>query len=198
MDFITDLPPSTKSGVKTLLVITDRLSKGVILIPMLSISAPAVAAAFMERYVPYHGFPKAIVNDRGTQFTSTVWATTCETLGIERRLSSAYHPETDGTTERANQVIQPYLRAYTIFSQDNWEDLLGIAQLAINNRVATSTGINPFFITHGYNAPLLDYNIAAAAGIGNRGTRTPAGIRNEITRKLREASDFAQAVIAYA
>ena len=61
-----------------------------------------------------------------------------------------------------------------------------------------STGINPFFITHGYNTPLLDYNITAAAGTRNRGARTPAEIGNEITRKLREASDFAQAAIAYA
>ena len=59
-------------------------------------------------------------------------------------------------------------------------------------------GINLFFITHGYNTPLLNYNITAAAGIGNRGARTPAEIRNEITRKLREASDFAQTAIAYA
>ena len=66
MDFIMDLPPSMKSGVKILLVITDRLSKGVILIPILSISASAVAAAFIERYIPYHGFPKAIINNRGT------------------------------------------------------------------------------------------------------------------------------------
>ena len=66
MDFIMDLPPSIKSGVKTLLVIMDRLSKGVILIPILLIFAPAVAAVFMERYVLYHGFPKAIINDKGT------------------------------------------------------------------------------------------------------------------------------------
>ena len=66
MDFITDLPLSIKSGVKILLMITDWLSKGVILILMLLISAPAVAAVFMERYILYHGFPKAIVNDRGT------------------------------------------------------------------------------------------------------------------------------------
>ena len=72
MDFITDLPPSIKLGVKILLVITDRLSKGVILIPILLIFTPAVAAAFMEYYIPYHGFPKAIVSDRGTQFTSAV------------------------------------------------------------------------------------------------------------------------------
>ena len=66
MDFITDLPPNAKLRARILLVITDRLSKGVILIPMLSISAPAVATAFMKRYVPYHGFPKAIISDKGT------------------------------------------------------------------------------------------------------------------------------------
>ena len=64
--------------------------------------------------------------------------------------------------------------------------------------MATSTGINPFFITHGYNTLLLDYDIAAADGTEDRGARTPAEMGNEITRKLREASDFAQAVIAYA
>ena len=66
MDFITDLPPSIKLGVKILLVITDRLNKGVILIPILSIFTPAVAAASMERYILYHGFPKAIISDKGT------------------------------------------------------------------------------------------------------------------------------------
>ena len=68
----------------------------------------------------------------------------------------------------------------------------------INNRVATFTGINPFFITHGYNTLSLNYNIAAANGTENRGARTPAEMGNEITRKLRESFDFAQAVIAYA
>ena len=154
--------------------------------------------AFMERYVPYHEFPKAIVSDRGIQFTSAVWVIICGTLGIKRRLFLAYHLETNGATERANQIIQPYLYAYITFFQDNWEDLLGIAQLAINNRVATFTGISPFFIAHGYNTPLLDYNITAAAGMRDRGARTPADIGSEITRKLREASDFAQVAITYA
>ena len=105
--------------LRLILVITDRLNKGIILIPILSISTPAVATAFIERYIPYHGLPKAIINDKGTQFTNAIWATLYKTLGIKRRLSSAYHPETDGATERANQVIQPYLHAYTTFSQDN-------------------------------------------------------------------------------
>ena len=72
MDFITDLPPSTKLRVKILLMITNRLNKGVIFIPILLISTPAVAAAFIKRYIPYHGFPKAIINNKGTQFTNTV------------------------------------------------------------------------------------------------------------------------------
>ena len=59
-------------------------------------------------------------------------------------------------------------------------------------------GINPFFITHRYNTPLLNYNITAANGTEDRDARTPAEIGNKITRKLQEASDFAQAVIAYA
>ena len=66
MDFITDLPPSIKSGVRTLLIITDRLNKSIILIPILLISTPAVAAAFIKYYIPYHGFPKAIINNKGT------------------------------------------------------------------------------------------------------------------------------------
>ena len=65
MDFIIDLPFNIKSRVRTLLIITDRLSKGIILILILLISAPAVAIVFIERYIPYHGFPKAIVNDKG-------------------------------------------------------------------------------------------------------------------------------------
>ena len=66
MDFITDLPPSTKSGVKILLMIRDRLSKGVILIPILLIFTPAVTTAFIKCYIPYHGFLKAIIHNKGT------------------------------------------------------------------------------------------------------------------------------------
>ena len=72
MDFITDLPLSTKSGVKTLLIITDWLSKGVILIPILSIFTPTVTTAFIKHYILYHGFPKVIINNKGTQFTNAV------------------------------------------------------------------------------------------------------------------------------
>ena len=66
MDFITDLPPSVKLRAKILLIIINRLNKDVILIPILSIFTPAVATAFIKYYIPYHGFPKAIINNKGT------------------------------------------------------------------------------------------------------------------------------------
>ena len=72
MDFITDFPLSIKLRVKILLIIIDRLSKGIILMLILLIFTPAVAMAFMERYIPYHGFLKVIVNNRGTQFTNAI------------------------------------------------------------------------------------------------------------------------------
>ena len=114
-----DLPFNAKLKVKILLIIINRLNKGIILILILLIFTLAVAMAFIEHYVPYHGFPKAIVNDKGTQFTNAIWAILCETLGIKHCLSLVYHPEINRATECANQVIQPYLHAYTIFSQDN-------------------------------------------------------------------------------
>ena len=100
-----DLPPSIKLGIKILLIIIDWLNKKVILILILLISAPAVAMAFIKYYILYHGFLKAIINDRGTQFTSAVWTTIYRTLRIKRHLSLAYHLETDGATERTNQII---------------------------------------------------------------------------------------------
>ena len=72
MDFITDLPPSTKLGIKILLEITDQLNKGTILILILLISTPAVATAFIKCYIPYHGFPKAIINNKETLFTNAI------------------------------------------------------------------------------------------------------------------------------
>ena len=66
MDFMTDLPLNVKLRVRILLVITDRLNKGIILILILLIFTPAVIIAFMEYYIPYHRFPKAIVNNKGT------------------------------------------------------------------------------------------------------------------------------------
>ena len=153
MDFVTDLPLS--NSCTNLLVITDRLSKGVILEPMVEITAAAVAGVFLRTFYRRHGLPVSIVSDRGTQFVSVLWARICQLLGIVRRLSTAYHPQTDGSTEQKNQVIEAYVRTFVSYAQDNWANLMPAAELAINNRDASSTGVSPFFLMHGYHVELL-------------------------------------------
>ena len=101
MDFMTGLPPST-NGATNVMITTCRLSKSIILEPMVSITAEAVAERFILSFVRHHGLPKAVTSDRGTQWTSDFWKRICELLNIHRRLSTAYHPQTDGATERMN------------------------------------------------------------------------------------------------
>ena len=110
IDFFEGLPES--NGCTNLMVITDRLSKDVILVALEDVTAETVAENFLRYVVAYHWLPDAIVSDRGTQFVSHFWATLMTMLGITRRLSTAWHPQTDGSTERINSVIEAYLRAY--------------------------------------------------------------------------------------
>ena len=149
MDFIVGLPAS--SGCTNILGVTDRLTKSMVLVPMSLMTAEDVADAMMRHVFAHHGLPRAIVSDQGSQFVSLMWSTVCRNLGITQRLSTAFHPETDGAQERSNQEIEVYLRAFTSYSQDDWASLLPTAQLALNNRPATATGMSPFFMTHGYH-----------------------------------------------
>ncbi|KAI0993792.1 hypothetical protein K3495_g14392 [Podosphaera aphanis] len=97
MDFITGLPLSGPENTTVLLVITDRLSKGIMLVPIPpgSFDAEGLAVTFIQNYVPHHWLPKAIISDRGAQFVNAFWKTICEQLQINQRISTAYHPETD-------------------------------------------------------------------------------------------------------
>ncbi|KAM4060831.1 reverse transcriptase (RNA-dependent DNA polymerase) [Hirsutella rhossiliensis] len=134
IDFITDLPPSGKDGATNCMVVTDRLTKGVELEGLHDISSEAVARRLFERHYPVHGIPTAITSDRGPQFVSGMWKHFCQLLGIEQRLSTAYHPQTDGATERMNQEVERILRIWTNYLQENWLDLLPVAMATINER----------------------------------------------------------------
>ena len=113
--------------------------------PCDSMDAEAVSKIFIRRFYRQHGLPTAIISDRGRQFVSILWKRICKILGIERKLSTAYHPQIDGATERMNQTVETFLRTYIDFDQRSWARLLLIAEFAINNKNAASTGVNPFF-----------------------------------------------------
>jgi transposase InsO family protein len=189
MDFITDLPPGEITGATFCMVITDRLGKGKIFIPLTKTDAQTVAWAFLRFFACRHGFPEDIVSDRGSQFVGLFWSRFCQLTGIKRKLSTAYHPETDGATERANQELEAYLRMFANFEQTNWEELLPCAELALNNRNSTTTGVSPFFLEHGYHVEPLNVQIEPRHGI----SKSPVQAAEEIVRKLQDAREWAQA-----
>ncbi|KAI0992408.1 hypothetical protein K3495_g15777, partial [Podosphaera aphanis] len=134
IDFMTDLPATDDNQPRYLMVITDRLSKEIILETMTTMSAEACARRLLQCFYRFHGFPSAITSDRGSDWVGDFWRRLCERAGIQQRLSTAFHPQTDGATERANQEVQAYLRAFVTYAQTDWSDLLPAAQLALNNR----------------------------------------------------------------
>ena len=107
VDFIAGLAPS--KDCTSIMVVIDRLSKSIIAVPMKGTRAINVSQTLLEHISQHHGLPTAIVSDRGTQFVSMLWTEVCRLVKITRRLSTAFHPETDGATERANQELETYL-----------------------------------------------------------------------------------------
>jgi transposase InsO family protein len=129
MDFIMGLP-RTKSGYDSIWVVVDCLTKVAHFIPVKTTYTSAkLSDIYMKRIVCLHGVPKSIVSDRGTQFTSHFWKQLHETLGTRLEFSTAFHPQTDGQTERVNQVLEDMLRACALDYGSSWDDNLPYAAL---------------------------------------------------------------------
>jgi hypothetical protein len=201
MDFITDLPPSRHRGgiADAILVIVDRFSKMALYIPAeKSWKAEDLADAFIERVISRFGTPKGIVSDRGSLFISRMWAEICAAVKLRRRLSTAFHPQTDGQTERQNQTLETYLRIFACDEQDNWAPLLPLAEFAYNNSVHSATNLTPFAVVYkdwqprvSWEHPGLDEAIKAdktkkIRGLQERLARLHSA-RDTITKRLNEA-----------
>lgn len=153
MDFIEGLPPS--ATYDSILVVVDRLTKMALFIPThKTLTSPQLARLFIQHVFSKHGVPTDIVSDRGRHFISRFWADLCASLKIKSNLSTAYHPETDGQTERVNQILEQYLRLYTNYQQDDWVDLLPLAEFAYNNTPHSATSVSPFFANKGFHPNL--------------------------------------------
>jgi len=146
-DFITELPPSKLMGTvyDAIMVTVDRLTKMVHYVPSSSKwTAEQLAQAWLREVVRLHGQPKRVISDRGPIMNSKYWETFNHYLSTMRVMSSAFHPETDGQTERQNQVLEQYLRCFCSLEQENWAQWLSIAEYAYNDSVHSVTGITPF------------------------------------------------------
>ena len=143
MDFITDLPPSLFRGkaYDSILVVADRYSKMVVFIPCnKTMEATDLAEAMESNVFKHYGIFESCVTDRGSLFTSGWWSTFCHYWNIRRRLSTAFHPQTDGMTERQNQTLEIFLRSYVNYHQDDWARLLAAAEYRLNDNVNVTTG----------------------------------------------------------
>ena len=102
-------------------------------------AAPAVATLFVQRVVRVHGLPQTLVSDRDSVFTSHFWGRILELCGIQANQSSAFHPQTDGQTERLNSVLEQYLRMFCDYQQTDWASLLPLAKFSYNNSKHSAT-----------------------------------------------------------
>ncbi|UTT89899.1 hypothetical protein NDA17_006194 [Ustilago hordei] len=172
LDFIEGLPPSKKYDSKTydsILVIVDRLTKFAILAPThKTVTAKQTAVLLYGHMVRLFGYPDHMVSDRGRQFISGAWKAFAEQMGVKHSLSTAYHPQTDGQTERVNQVIEQYLRMYCNYEQNDWANLLDTAAFVYNNTVHNSIGVSPFFACYGWN-PKAHPDIPQRLGVNDPG-----------------------------
>jgi transposase InsO family protein len=144
MDFIVGLP-RTQSGYDSIWVIMDRLTKVAHFIPVkTAYSGPQLAKLYMLRIVCLHEVSKKIVSDRRTQFTSKFWERLHETLDTQLHFNSTYHPQTDGQTERVNQILEDMLRACALQYGRSWDKSLSYTEFSYNNSYQESLNMALF------------------------------------------------------
>ncbi|KAM4061759.1 integrase core domain-containing protein [Hirsutella rhossiliensis] len=167
MDFITDLPPTGPSKARYLWVIVDRLTKAVTLEVMDNMEAEPCANRFLQCHYRFHGMPRSIVSDRGSNWLSRFWKRFCRLAGVTQKLSTAYHPQTDGGPERMNQEIEAYLRAY-VSDQDQ-----------------------PLFAEHGYHVDPISVEESEEPPRHREESRA-----DSLLSRLQEVNEYMQAVMA--
>jgi hypothetical protein len=149
MDFIVGLP-RTRDGYDSIWVIVDKLTKVAHFIPVkTTYSGAKLAELHISKIVCLHGVPKKIVSDRGTQITSRFWQKLHESMDTKLNFSSAYHPHTDGQTERTNQILEYMLRACALKHGGSWDKSLPYAEFAYNNSYQSSLKMAPFEALYG-------------------------------------------------
>ena len=195
MDLIEFLP--TSDGYNSILVVVDRLTKMGIFIPTnTQMDAEQLAQLYVTHVFSKHGLPNNIISDRGSEFTSRFWRAFTSLLDIQLHLSTAFHPETDGQTERVNQVLEQYLRLYADYQQKNWSTLLPLAEFTYNNTSHSSTTVSPFFANKGYH-PRANYtpgdtaaNSPSALSFTVNLSNLHGFLREEITKANQASAGF--------
>jgi len=153
MDFIEKLP--SFSSFDTILVIVDQLSKQVIFIPTHDIITSAeLVYLFVVHVFSKHGVSSHITSDHSSEFVFHFFCPLGTTLDMRLHFTSEYHLEANSQTEQTNQTLEQYLQVYCNYQQDNWSELLPLAEFSYNNASSAITGVSLFFTNKGYHPNL--------------------------------------------
>ncbi|EPY52228.1 hypothetical protein SPOG_05677 [Schizosaccharomyces cryophilus OY26] len=193
MDFITGLPKSQDNDA--ILTIVDRFTKMAWFIPCnTSVTMDDLIKIFNDRFIGNYGYPTDIVSDRGSVFTSEKWRHFAHSHHINLSLSSGYHPQTNGQTERVNHILENYLRCYINKQSDNWVSYLPQAQLCYNSAQHSATKIAPYTAAFGRPAITNDWDIKMIEETGITLTQdhiyTAEQIHERINHKNKEYAEY--------
>ena len=171
IDFITKLPQSA-DGNDCVISVIDHLTKRTHFwaTKERGLTSESFAKIFCNQYVRLHGVPDVIVSDQDVRFLAEFWQALMRTLKVSTALSSAYHPQTDGQTEKVNHVIGTYLRAFSRHDPDHWDEMLPMGEFAYNSSVHSATGKTPFELDLGYTPRMpVDVTVRSVIGFGSTG-----------------------------
>ncbi|KAK2397880.1 hypothetical protein QL285_059409 [Trifolium repens] len=191
MDFITGLP-KTRRKHDSIWVIVDRLTKSAHFLPVRTTDTAAkLTDVYIAEIVRLHGIPSSIVSDRDPKFTSHFWRTLHEALGTKLRLSSAYHPQTDGQTERTNQSLEDLLRACVLDDRGSWDDVLPLIEFTYNNSYHSTIGMAPYEALYGRRCqtPLCWYQDGESLIVGPEMVQQTTDKVRKIRAKMKVAQD---------
>jgi hypothetical protein len=170
----------------------DRFSKEAHFVPCRrDLTAKQLAEIFLSNVYRLHGLPSTIISDRDKLFTSNFWNDLTQLLGVKPKLSTAFHPETDGQAERTNGIIEQYLRMNVNYLQDDWEELLPMGEVAYNNSTQRSTGFSPWFVTKGFH-PRTPASFKLSEGVKSVELEERAKKWEEIRKQTEENLKTAQ------
>lgn len=149
LNFVEGLPRSRRFN--SILVVVDKLTQYAHLLPLShSFTAIQVTQAYIDNVYKLHGLPQALISDRDCVFTSKLWKELFRLAGSQLRMSTAYHPQTDGQTERVNQCLEAYLHCYVHACPAKWSLWLPLAKFWYNSSYHSALGKSPFEVLYGH------------------------------------------------